>query len=105
MDEILQKLVVRLQKAYGASLRSVIVYGSAAQPAEHDADYSDINILCVLSEITPVQLASSGAVFAWWQAREMPAPLLLSEREIAAAADCFAIEFRDMQRRRRVLHG
>ena len=34
-----------------------------------------------------------------------PAPLLLSEHEIATSNDCFAIEFHDMRRQHRLLFG
>ena len=105
MDKLLGQLVDKLRKAHGQDLVSVILYGSAVETAQHDAEYSDINILCVLREVTAKQLARSQPVFAWWGTYEKPAPLLLSEHEVASSTDCFAIEFRDMQQRRRVLSG
>lgn len=105
MDKLLGQLVDKLRKALGQDLVSVILYGSAVESAQHDAEYSDINILCVLREVTSKQLAQSQSVFAWWRTYEKPAPLLLSEHEVATSTDCFAIEFRDMQQRRRVLMG
>ncbi len=105
MEKLLGQLVEKLKKAHGEDLVSVILYGSAAESGQHDTEYSDINILCVLREVASRQLAQSQPVFAWWRTYEKPAPLLLSEREVAASTDCFAIEFRDMQQRRRVLAG
>ena len=105
MDQLLTQLVEKLRKAHGDDLISVILYGSAVNPAQHDADFSDINVLCVLREVTPRHLAQSQPVFTWWRAYEKPVPLLLSEHEVATSADCFAIEFHDMLHQRRVLTG
>ncbi len=104
MEKLLTEIVVRLQKAYGERLVSVILYGSAAT-GDHHAAFSDINILCVLSEISPRELASGEDIFRWWREQGSPSPLLLTEHELAASADCFAIEFHDIQRHHRLLHG
>ena len=103
--QLLQQLVEKLRKAHGDDLVSVILYGSAASPGQHHAGFSDINVLCVLRAVTPVQLAQAQPVFTWWRTHEKPVPLLLSEQEVARSADCFAIEFHDMLLQRRVLAG
>jgi hypothetical protein len=97
--------VEKLRKAHGDDLVCVLLYGSSAEPGERDGDFSDLNILCVLREITPRHLAQSHPVFTWWRQYEKASPLLLGEREVAASADCFAIEFHDMRSRRRLLYG
>jgi hypothetical protein len=104
MDKLLAQLVERLQKAYGERLVSVVLYGSAAA-GDHQAKFSDYNILCVLSEITPLELGAGEDIFRWWREQCSPAPLLLTEREVATSTDCFAIEFLDIQRRHRLLFG
>jgi len=104
MDKLLAQLVEKLQKAYAERLVSVILYGSAAA-GDHQAKFSDYNILCVLSEITPRELAAGEDIFRWWREQCSPAPLLLTEHEIATSTDCFAIEFLDIQRRHRLLFG
>lgn len=104
-EPLLRQLVEKLTKAHGDNLVSVILYGSAAGPGDHDPGFSDLNVLCVLREITPRQLERSQPVFSWWRAHEKPVPLLLSQREVQTSTDCFPIEFRDMQRRRKVLAG
>src|SRR5581483_9040513 len=58
-----------------------------------------------LSAITPREMRESEEVFRWWREQGSPAPLLLSEHEVATATDCFAIEFLDIQHQHRVLHG
>ena len=104
MEKLLTQLIGKLQKAFGERLVSVVLYGSAAT-GDHHADFSDINILCVLSEISPRELASGEDIFRWWREQGSPSPLLLSEHELVASADCFAIEFHDIQRQHRLLHG
>ena len=104
MEKLLTELVLRLQKAYGERLVSVVLYGSAAT-GDHHADFSDINILCVLSEISPRELASGEDIFRWWREQGSPSPLLLTEHELVTSTDCFAIEFHDIQRQHRLLHG
>jgi hypothetical protein len=104
MDKLLTQLVGKLQKAYGERLISVVLYGSAAT-GDHQADFSDINILCVLSEISTRELAAAGEIFRWWREQGSPSPLLLTEQELVNSADCFAIEFHDIQRQHRLLHG
>jgi len=104
MENKLQELVDRLKHAQRERLRSVVLYGSAAS-GEHNEHFSDINVLCVLTAVTPSELAESEPIFKWWQGLGNPAPLLLSEEELRTSTDCFPIEFRDMQERRRVLFG
>jgi hypothetical protein len=100
----LTTLVEKLGKLYGDGLVSVVLYGSGAT-GDHQERYSDYNILCVLNQVTPRELALSSDVFRWWREQGSPAPLLLSEREITASADCFAIEFRDLVASHRILFG
>jgi hypothetical protein len=104
MEDKLQELVDRLKQAHGERLSSVILYGSAAS-GEHMEHFSDLNVLCVLTRVTPSELAGSEPIFKWWRGLGNPAPLLLSEQELRTSTDCFPIEFHDMQERRRVLHG
>jgi hypothetical protein len=103
-EKLLTALVEKLGKVYGDGLVSVVLYGSGAT-GDHQARYSDYNILCVLNQVTPRELGLSGDVFRWWREQGSPAPLLLSERELATSADCFAIEFRDIRASHRLLFG
>jgi len=104
MEDKLQELVDRLKHAQGERLRSVVLYGSAAA-GEHNEHFSDLNVLCVLTRVTPVELASSEPIFKWWRAEGNPSPLLLSEEELGTSTDCFPVEFHDMQERHRILYG
>jgi hypothetical protein len=103
-EDKLTELVDRLRAAHAGKLVSVILYGSAAGTDYH-GDFSDLNVLCVLTEITPADLRQAEPVFAWWRKAGNPAPLLMSEDEVRTSTDCFPIEFHDMQEQRRVLAG
>jgi hypothetical protein len=104
MDKRLMRLVEKLKAAYGESLVSVILYGSAAS-GEHHARFSDFNVLCVLARLTPHELAAGEDIFRWWREQGSPAPLLLSEAEMERSTDCFAIEFLDIKRQHVLLYG
>jgi len=104
MQEKLQQLVDRLRQAHPNQLVSVILYGSAAT-GDHHGEFSDLNTLCVLSQVTPAELAASEPVFKWWRGDGNPSPLLLSEEEVRTSTDCFHIEFHDLQERREILFG
>ena len=100
----LDSLVEKLQKALGSDLISVVLYGSAAV-GDHDEEFSDFNVLCVLNGITPAQLGATETIFRWWRQLGNPAPLLLTEREVRTSTDCFAIEFQDIKEHHRILYG
>ena len=104
MDKVVTQLVEKLKKAFGDRLVSVVLYGSAAS-GDHHPKFSDFNILCVLSAITPRELADGEDIFRWWREQGSPSPLLLSEDELTNSTDCFAIEFLDIKQQHRVLHG
>ena len=101
---MVEQLVEKLRKAYGDRLVSVVLYGSAAA-GDRQQDFSDYNVLCVLTRIAPRELHDGEAIFRWWREHGSPAPLLLSENEVATSADCFVIEFNDMKRQHRLLAG
>jgi len=104
MERILNQLVERLRKSFGDRLVSVVLYGSAAV-GDHHGRFSDVNILCVLAEVTPRELSDSAAVFHWWRELGNPSPLLFSREEVRTSTDCFPIEFHDIRERHRVLYG
>jgi predicted nucleotidyltransferase len=103
MEQKLQDLVDRLKTAHQERLVSVILFGSAAS-GDHHGEFSDLNVLCVLTRVTPTELGASEPIFKWWRDGN-PSPLLLSEEEVRTSTDCFPIEFHDMQERRQVLFG
>src|SRR5258708_30976182 len=104
MTDTLKDLVTRLERAYSDRLVSVVLYGSGAS-GNHDANFSDLNVLCVLKQITPRELGEGEPIMRWWREHKHPSPLLMTEEEAHNSADSFPIEFRDMQLHRKVLHG
>jgi hypothetical protein len=104
MERLLTELIAKLHKAHGETLVSVVLYGSGALPEGRDV-MSDFNVLCVLRQVTAVELRASEPIFRWWREMKNPAPLLLTEDEVRNATDCFPIEFHDICERHRVLYG
>src|ERR1700690_529869 len=103
MIDELKELVAKLENAFHDRLVSVILYGSAAVP--NASDYSDLNILCVLKQVTPRELSDGEPVVRWWRGRGHISPLMMSEEEASNSADSFSLEFTDMKERRKVLYG
>jgi hypothetical protein len=104
LERILSDLVERLKSALGDRLVAVILYGSAAV-GDWDKDNSDLNVLCALDRLSPRELLQSEPVVAWWRGQGRPPLLLLTAEEVRTSTDCFAIEFHDMKKFRRVLFG
>ena len=103
-EKLIAEFVGRLQAAAGANLKSVILYGSAAA-GDYVADYSDVNLLCVLGETSYAAIAGLSGAVEWWAKQKHHAPLLMTKEELQRAADVFSIEFLDMKRNYRVLWG
>jgi predicted nucleotidyltransferase len=104
MENTLNQLLEKLTKALGDRVVSVVLYGSAAA-GDHHEGFSDLNVLCVLDQVTTRELDQSEPVFRWWREKGNPSPLLLSEHEVATSTDCFAIEFHDIKAHHRILQG
>lgn len=96
--------VNRLKQAGGANLECVALVGSAAN-GEFHADYSDINILCVVDDVSAPVLEKLAPVINAWTKKKYPAPLIFSHTELKQSTDVFAIEMLDIQQRHRVLYG
>jgi hypothetical protein len=82
----------------------VALFGSAASGDFHD-NYSDINILCVVRELSATTLAALAPAINAWTKNKFPAPLIFSRTELERSADVFAIEMLDIRDRHRMLHG
>jgi hypothetical protein len=102
--EHLRQLVRQLTDAAGDNLLSVVLHGSAVAGDFHP-QFSDLNVLCVMNELSSAAMRSLGAVLRWWTDLKYPAPLFFTRAELQAAADVFPIEMLDIKERRTVLHG
>ena len=104
MADELKELVQRLSGAHGRNLKSIVLYGSAAA-AEQVDEARPKRVLVVLDRITPADLKAAHSVAEWWKEEGNPVPVYFTSEEIADSSDVFPIEFLDMSRVRRLLHG
>lgn len=104
MAMTLDQLVDQLQKAYGPTLRSILLYGSAVA-GEHIAKRSDYNVLVVLDAVPLDRLAAVGAVLRSWTEAGNASPMTFTSAEWKSSADVFPMEYSDILERHRVLFG
>jgi hypothetical protein len=100
----LEELVAQLRAAFGAELRSVVLYGSAAS-GEHIPKRSDYNVLVLVDALDVTRLGAVAAVVRAWSEAGNPPPFTLTLEEWRRSADVFPMEYVDIQDRHRVLHG
>jgi predicted nucleotidyltransferase len=103
-EKHIAELVERLKLAAGANLESFVLFGSAVSEEFHP-DFSDINTLCIVRELSAATLDTLAPVFAWWSRKKYPVPLLFSRTELEDSADVFAIELFDICQRHRIVYG
>ena len=104
MEKTLNLLTSELKSAYGEDLVALFLYGSAASGDFHEK-FSDLNILCVLREISTELLKKAEKTITWFVKEGNPPPLFFTLDEIENSNDVFPIEFLDMQASHRVLSG
>jgi predicted nucleotidyltransferase len=100
----LEELVSQLQLAYGAGLRSVVLFGSAVA-GEHNPKKSDYNILVIVDSLPLDKLRAVAAVSKAWAEDGNPPPMTFTSNEWRASADIFPMEYADILERHRVLFG
>jgi predicted nucleotidyltransferase len=103
-EKLISEFVERMRAAAGTNLLAAILYGSVAA-GDYVADYSDVNLLCVLRETSFAAIEALAPAIEWWGKQKHRAPLLMSAEEMRRSADVFSIEFLDMRRHYRVLWG
>lgn len=104
LEEHLSGLIQRLSSAAGQNLVSIVLHGSAAAD-DFQPEFSDVNVLAVVSELSVPAMQSLAPVLAWWTGLGYPAPLFFTQSELQAVADVFPIEMFDIKHRHRILHG
>lgn len=104
MQKLLDELVEKLRKQLDGRIVSIVLYGSAAE-GDYQGDFSDLNVLCVLTQVTTSELKDAEPVVRWWREKDNPSPLLMSELEVKNSTDCFPMEFHDIKEQGRILHG
>jgi hypothetical protein len=103
-SRVLQRLVEDLISAHGENLASITLYGSTAVE-DTDDNRAHHNVVVVLRRIALEDLRRSVDPLRVWTKASQPMPVYFSLDELQRAADVFPIEFLQMQKARRVLHG
>jgi predicted nucleotidyltransferase len=103
VEETLRDFVGAAVRAFGTELKSVVLYGSAAEGRLRAT--SDVNVIVVLGAYErdaaglirePLRVAQAAAALK---------VMFLLESELPDALEAFAPKFADVLQRRRVLHG
>lgn len=103
-QHLLDDLLAQLRHALGDNLDSLVLYGSAAN-GNFSAEYSDLNVMCLVKRLDPAALQRIAPAVAWWNDHKQPAPMLFTIDELRRSADVFSIELYDIKQRHKVLFG
>jgi predicted nucleotidyltransferase len=103
-EKVITQFVSRARQAAESNLDSIILYGSAAS-GSFDAEFSNINLLCVLKDAGLSSLQRLAPAMEWWNRQRQVAPLLMTSEELARSVDVFSIELLDMKKHYRILFG
>src|SRR6185436_3939962 len=103
VDEVLRSFTGAAVKSFGAALRSVVLFGSAAD--DRLRPVSDVNLLLVLRTFDPAAAERLRDELRLARAAVALRPLFVLESEVPDAVELFATKFADVARRHRVLHG
>jgi predicted nucleotidyltransferase len=103
-EKHITEFVEQLKQALGTNLECVTLFGSAVSQDFH-ADFSDINLLCIVRELSAATLDALAPAFHAWTKKKFPAPMVFSRTELERSADVFSIELLDISQRHRIFHG
>ena len=104
LEQILKQFTDEATAVYGASLLSLVLYGSAAS-SEYVEGRSNINCLVLLNDVTPDELKKCSALLPEWHKRGFSTPLFIDPLYVRSSVDVFPLEFLDMKQRYRLLFG
>ncbi len=93
-----------LVRAYGDTLESFVVYGSAAS-GDFVRGASDINCAAVVKDMSLAMLEKGARIIAWGARKNIPAPLFFTRRSIEESKDVFALEFLEIKENHILLYG
>jgi hypothetical protein len=103
-EDKIDDFVRRVREAAGTNVQSIILYGSAVSGDFHP-EFSNLNLFCVLHDISFPALWALAPVAKWWDRQKQPPPLCMTRDELERSTDVFTIELIDMQQHHRVLFG
>jgi hypothetical protein len=102
--QLVSSTIARLHEALGEALVAVVLYGPEAHGDEYRA-VADLHLLIVLGDLEPTTLARAAGPIRRWLDKGQPWPRLFTRELIRDSLDVFPIEFLDIVRHHRVLHG
>jgi predicted nucleotidyltransferase len=103
VSRVLKEFIDAAQTAFTSDLKSVILYGSAAEGRLRAT--SDVNIILLLTRFDPTRSEALREPLRVAQAAIRLNPMFVTEAELPAAVINFAEKFADILRRRRILFG
>lgn len=103
-DAVVTEMTRKLADAAGDDLVSVVLYGARVH-GDYQHDEAHYHLLIVLRDLELDTIETIAEPIRWWLGKKKPYPRLLSPPVIRDAADVFPIEFLDITRHHRVLHG
>jgi len=103
-DEIYNEFIYDIKHQFNTNLVSIAVYGSGAK-GEYVRKKSDINFLVVLTEDGINKLAGAFDLVKKWNKRNVAVPLFLTRDYIETSLDSFPIEFLNMKKFHKLVHG
>lgn len=104
MSMTVDVLTEELKRVFGASLTSVVLYGSAAA-GDHTGKRSDYNVLVVAERIDPAHLRAFSKTARKWARGGNPPPLFFTLERLRASTDIFPIELTDIRQTHKILYG
>lgn len=103
VSRILTEFIDAAKSAFGADLKSIILFGSGAEGRLRAT--SDVNVILLLSQFDQRAAQAMREPLRVAQAAIRLSPMFIVEAELPAAVTAFAEKFSDILRRRRILHG
>ncbi len=103
VDQGLAAFVEAARSAFGPDLRSVVLFGSAAEGRLRQT--SDVNVIVVLRAFDPAKADKLREPLRDARTAIALMPMFILEAEIAAAVAAFAVKFADIGHRHKILHG
>jgi hypothetical protein len=100
---VIDELVESARDALGDTLRSIVLFGSAAENRLRVT--SDVNLLIVVSRFDSARVDRLRPLLQRGHAAVRLVVMWLTETELPAAGESFAVKFADIIRRHRLLHG
>lgn len=102
-EKRIAEFVERMKTSEGANLQCIVLYGSAVS-GSYNPEFSDLNLLCILTDTSLDVLSRIAPIAQWWSELQR-VPLIIGRSELERSTDVFSIEMLEIREHYRVLHG